>query len=464
MAAAAGHDDRKEPIFKNVNYNLHAHGANTGRFFKLPPNTRIFIPSLNEALYATVSAECLFAQLNLLTIDPACSNIDSLLSKFLSEQTRIINEQTRMVNEPLSYKIYDTAFEIVDCPNILYEPEKSQFTTGIAECPVVVKQTYLKNYKSQTTHEFRQAGDTIIIDNPIQKIIEFNESFIHSGFDGIESMLNFREPHKPHSQLQKLRSGLKKSIIAHLLFPYTKRASYSAPGAGAGAAAVPAGNAMIELPNYITYYDSNKFTTIEHLTDNMGQPQESQIYLENIVKHYRHKIDSDPTLGPDTVITIITFACNKIDASVKAQYEARDGGISYQEFKRRSPFIGLSQELLDDMSLLKRQHVPKLSIIARELNRFFEEFNGRKKSKPKVDGFIKKLLILCGISDATGKIDLDKIGFTEQLKGKVADDVIILLNDYISGLEFAGGSITNKYYLKYLKYKNKYLKSHKSMN
>ena len=115
------------------------------------------------------------------------------------------------------------------------------------------------------------------------------------------------------------------------------------------------------------------------------------------------------------------------------------------------------------MSLQKKQHVPELSNIVQDLNEFFEGTGGREKPRSEINSFFKELLINRGISDATGKIDLHKIGFIEELHEKVAEDVIVRLNTYVS-LELAGGSITNKYYLKYLKYKNKYLKSHKSMN
>jgi len=64
--------ESKKPIITSVNYNLSAHGANSGHFFDLPPNTRILLPSLPEAMFSTVSAECLFAKLSLVESDPTC--------------------------------------------------------------------------------------------------------------------------------------------------------------------------------------------------------------------------------------------------------------------------------------------------------------------------------------------------------------------------------------------------------
>jgi hypothetical protein len=426
MAGAA-----KETIFKNVNYNLHAHGGNTGTFFNLPRNTRIFIPSLNDVLYASVEAECAFAQINLLDIDPVCSNIDNLLKEFLDAQSSLIHKK-------LDYKIYDTNLGITKCPNILYEPEKSLFTTGIAQCPVIVKQTYLKNYVSHTTGNFRQVGDTIIIDDAYSKIIDFKRSFKEFRFNNIQEVLQ-----RP---ITAVGGKLKKSIISHLLFPHTKRINYVDPRVVT--------DDIIELPNYMTYYDSNKFITIEHLihnlcTVNIIKPGQ-KLYLENIIQYYRQKIDADPMYGPQTIITIITFACNEIiDPAVKHRYDMQDKGISYEDFRSKSQFQGLSKDLQEEIEL--QSIVPKLTSL------YDQQIKISNTSILKNDLSIQ-LLILAGIAGEDEMIKRDKIYLLDKLVQRgLRDKIYILMRSYIEK-NLGGGSIKNKYYLKYLKYKNKYLK------
>jgi hypothetical protein len=420
------------PIFKNVNYNLHAHGSNLGSFFELPRNTRIFIPSLNETLYATIDAECVFAQLNLLTIDPACSNINALLKEFL-------DAQSAEIGKPLNYKIYDSTLGITTCPNIYYEREKSVFNSGVAKCPVTIKQTYLQDYitnSKERKEEFRQRGDTIDIDNPNEMIIEFKAECKAKGILYPSELLSL-DP----------RNSLRKRIIAHLLFPYTKKIDSRDRTPD-----------LIELPNYVTFYDSTNFTTIDHLKYKIfGQRDlgKNSLFLEDIIRYYRRIIDDDPSYGRETIITFLTFACNKIeDPAVKSSYDRGDQGILYEEFSEKISKHSLDPEAREDFDI-QQTIVPRLNLLYVKKSGFIHSDNDKKKL-----GF--RLLRESGIS-----IRYDKIHLLNKLReAGLNPNAYKLMIDCIKGVygHSGGSSIENKYYLKYLKYKNKYLKITKIIN
>ena len=298
------------PIIKNVNYNLHAHGNNTGKFFILPPNTRILIPSLPEKLYATVEAECTFAKISLLNIDATCSNIDSLIKKFLYAQHKV-------TNPTLNFKVYGVGTKAMKCPIINYQNEKkNRFLTGIAKCPVTIKQMYLKDQISggygDREETYKQKGDIITIDNPSEKIDNFLKLFKESGITTNEIGTHY---------------NLKNDIIAHLLYPHTKKDIVVSSSAAA---------ANTEY-QFITYYDTENFSTIEHLNYDISKflakqyVKESLLSLENIANYYRAKVDA--LYGRETIITIITFACNSFasDTNIK-DYEREDEGMLYDEF------------------------------------------------------------------------------------------------------------------------------------
>ena len=109
----------------------------------------------------------------------------------------------RETGRDFGYKIYDSTLQISHCPNITYSAERDRFVTGVAECPAIIKQTYLKNYESRSEHGvFRQVGETITIEEPHKKIRKFNESFKTFGFRSIEEMFVEQDGTK--------RGGLKK--------------------------------------------------------------------------------------------------------------------------------------------------------------------------------------------------------------------------------------------------------------
>ena len=418
MAGAA-----EEPIFKNKTFTLSAHGANTGTFFTLPPNTRIFIPSINDVVYASVDAECAFARLNLITIDPVCSNINSILNEYFESQKKVTRRD-------FSYKIYDSQLGIRECPNITYSPELDRFVTGVAECPVTIKQTYLKNYesKSQYGNFFRQAGDVITITGADEKIRQFNTSFRSFGFRSIDEMFS-EEDGTP-------RGNLKKSIIAHLLFPFTKRLNQGI-------------SVVSQLPDYITYYDSSRFTTLQHLAHQMTLPSIVPFDLANIIYFYRQKIDRESPLGHQTVITFITDACNKIPEGLEEGYKIQDKGILYDEFLSRIPFYGLAESVRRDIA--DQTIAPELIVIKDQLDTFFKESHKTEERK----AFIKGLFTRFGIIDGSQKLNLEKTELLFNKQSLVSPEIKNFIHVYVVQL---GSSINNNYYLKYLKYKNKYLK------
>ena len=200
--------------------------------------------------------------------------------------------------------------------------------TGIAKCPVTIKQTYLRDHVSGgysgRPYEFRQKGDTIIIDEPDAMITKFHKAFKDYGFgESIDAMND--EPDRNWRHARYEHSTLKNSIIANLLFPFTKK--------------IPAG----ELPKYITFYDSKNYTTFDHMKCEVygfeNYKKKPHAELKDIVKYYREKTDRES--GHDTILTIITFACNKLPAHIDRDvYNAKDKGISYDEFRERINFVG----------------------------------------------------------------------------------------------------------------------------
>ena len=432
MAGAAG-----QHIFQNKTFTLSAHGANTGTFFTLPHNTRIFIPSIPDVVWASCDAECAFARLNFIECDAVCSNIDSILNDFFASQQRIGHS-----HKDFSYKIYDTRLNINECPNINYYSEQEKFRTGIAECPAIVRQVYLQNHISKNG-KYRQIGDDIEIDNLERKILNFNKTFHELGFDSIEEMLNAPDGvpiDQPGYDRYTFQCGsLKNNIIANLLFPYTKRLNSGS-------------SAITQLPDYVTYYHSSKFTTLEKLLYEMEQSRDT-LTLENVIKFYRDKINLSH--GKETFITIITTACNKIPSDLMANYTAKDKGLLYKEYITSTHFTpeefspGTQQDIAAQAA--SAQVLQSVVII----NRFFGKNNGANKTAEEINDFLNKLFIKIGIvTDRT--FDPDRVTlYILQIKDSVHPVIIDFIKRHFGLL---GGSINNNnYYLKYLKYKKKYI-------
>jgi hypothetical protein len=446
-------------MIKNVNYNLSAHGSNPGTFFNLPPNTRILLPSLPKAMLATAKAECTFAKMNLTHIDPTCSNIHKLIQELLASSG---NHQ---------YKVYDSKLGIKRCPNINYSAENEKtFVTGIAKCPVTIKQTYLNDHisgagagiHSDRPPEYRQQGETIIINDPEKKIDDFLESFGRLGFATINGLFASRH-------------GLKHNIIANLLFPYTKKLHQD------------------RLPDYLTFYDKENYTTFDHIIYKItGSPIASgvSINLEEIVRYYRAEVDR--TDGQETIMTIITFACNHFESGVDvAQYKALDEGITYDEFfdKINYQLAVVERSVSAETLRAIEQHkvnerllslIPLVKIVEQNIKDFLHRldtepstmlFEQRQKNMILNSKIRKELTKTLKLSD-TNTI-WDNLGLLQYIDNQEVKEAI---NKYIEGLsmpEFAGsnesasllgGYIQNNYYLKYQKYKNKYLNLHKHSN
>jgi len=175
--------------------------------------------------------------------------------------------------------------------------------------------------------------------------------------------------------------------------------------------------------------------------------------LKNIIHFYRQKVNSESPSGDQTVITFITDACNRIPVGSEARYKRLDKGISYEEFLTKISFHGLDESVRRDIA--DQAITPELMVIKGQLDTFFEDNDGSHKSVEERNAFFKGLFTRFGIIDGSQKINFGKTDLLFKIQNMVSPEINELINVYIGQL---GGSINNNYYLKYLKYKNKYLK------
>jgi hypothetical protein len=305
-----------EPIFKNINYTLTTRGSNNSEFFKLPPNTRIFIPVLNSKASSNIDTECIFTKLNLIKFDPTCSNIDRILQEFLRAQAEAFSRSRSSEKKIFKYKIYDSNLGIETCPNIDYALDDETLKVGLNQCPTIVKQTYLKDYlsvsarisstgwKSAPTSTWRKEGETLVINNVDEKINSFQFECKQAGII------------KWHDLIEHPK--LKKDMIASLLLK-------------------PIQSELLER-DYFIYWDESRYTSMKNLCYHIiGQDYEALQYqtrlsLRNIIMYLRSKINKE--FGSDYTITIVTFACNNLPPDKISAYEEKDKGIDYETFKK----------------------------------------------------------------------------------------------------------------------------------
>lgn len=229
------------------------------------------------------------------------------------------------------------------------------------------------------------------------------------------------------------RNKFRKSIVAHLLFPHTKKNTNI----------TLQNELLIPLPNYITYYDSKKFTTIDHLKHLINP---NVLNLENVITYYRNKIDNDTNYGPNTVITIITCACNKLpDGTDIALYNENNKGILYDDYIKKSTFNGLETEY-NEWTIQTESYIDNIEVLKDTLNTISIESAEHIRY-----GDYYSILKDYKILNDHGTLNYHKIDFLNQLRDiGLKQEIYEDLQQYINNL-------LNEYYLKYLKYKNKYL-------
>jgi hypothetical protein len=94
---------------------------------------------------------------------------------------------------------------------------------------------------------------------------------------------------------------------------------------------------------------------------------------------------------------------------------------------------------------------PELMVIKDQLDTFFKESHKTEER----NAFIKGLFTRFGIIDGSQKLNLEKTELLFNIQSLVSPEIKNFIHVYVVQL---GSSINNNYYLKYLKYKNKYLK------
>jgi hypothetical protein len=268
------------------------------------------------------------------------------------------------------------------------------------------------------------------------------------------------------------RDPLKHSIIANLLFPYTKKLYQD------------------KLPDYLTFYDKENYTTFDHIIYKITKlpiASRASINLEQIVEYYRAEVNK--TDGPETIMTIITFACNNFESGVDVgQYKTLDKGITYDEFFDKINLKLALVERLGSAGTLRaiEEHtenerlislIPFVKTAEQNIERFLLKLDTepstmslepRQKDRVLNSEIRKELIKALKLSGSNTIWDnLGLLQYIENPTVKEAIEKYILTLPETGSNESAsllGGYIQNNYYLKYQKYKNKYLNLHKHSN
>lgn len=436
-------EEHKIDQLQNRTFLVNGHGANLGYFFKLPENTRVFLPSLNIQTYANLKTEIEIMKILLTRVDQTCSNIDKYLQGFI--------EENRKHNQDLNftYKIYNNY-----CPEISYsEEEEFRWMSGILECPIKLKQVYLRAHESQSQGGqpiFRQAGETINIDNPMKLLIKYETDFV-------EKYESFASTYK-QTMIGFLSTvpNARNPIIAHILFPQSKLSQ-----------------AYTKLPDYVTFIDTNDHLPFNKYKANSGN---KDIHLSELITYYRAKID------PNITLTIISVVCNNLPANMTEQdiknYNKlnENHGINYDEYKTDINFRGLT----DSGPLLSSHHIDAQDAALTDIdtsNIILEAFIGTFVDKIKEGqeppaaytaalelfkwknpyGDLKLVYIPILSNKLTDMINQVRTG-NDSNKDSILENYTILnsLID-IRKQKAAEGVAAGAYEKKYLKYKNKYL-------
>ncbi len=121
---------------KNLHLNINCHGVNLGTFFELPKNVKVLIPYDLDETEVNIDTEICMAIINCLNIDEKMSNIIPLLQKYVFNTNSGLD--SFMMYDGTSFNGLITGSNM--CPNIKYTDDNKSFRSGIAECPIDIKQ------------------------------------------------------------------------------------------------------------------------------------------------------------------------------------------------------------------------------------------------------------------------------------------------------------------------------------
>ena len=294
-------------VLQNETYLINAHGSNTGQFFELPPNTRVFLPLIGSTPLSPLG-EILITEMALTKVDPICSNIEKTLDEYLAAMT------TRHGSK-YDFKVYDSRFT-KECPIVFISPEKDSFNSGISHCPVKIGIEFLK--------------DTDDAGNPVLKGSKILLDEVYGEKAVLSEVKRFKK---------EIASSMSTSVAAlrnprnYLLAALTPKAVISSG----------------KTPTQRCYFDSQRFQKIEHILtegkvvynpklDKMRQQLHisygrSPIFLPEFISYCRKQYPDNVTL------TFIMATCNSLplefDQEQIDNYTRKDKGISYKEFIRK---------------------------------------------------------------------------------------------------------------------------------
>lgn len=390
---AAARDDQEVELNDNLHFNISCHGANTGKFFKLPANVKIMIPSEIEYIGIIPSNTALHWKLNCMRIDANFSNIKTIVDKMVYAESK-----AEAYNQ--NFKIYDGNLDMNSnvprcdmCPIIEYSDDDKLFYSGIAKCPVTIKKMHLidKVYKNG---QVKQTGsiETIGKDSIHQELDKIHKTYIG---------VRLEELYRLHS--------MRINPMASLIFPMLKVATIKQ---------LEYSNCPIQdcIPSITVTKDSVTLPGVKH----NGQTYVDAFMIEptdmyfadptlfkriNIFKNEIHAvIDKSKNLTleiivndlvtkyPNSQINIIAIACNRLPKDItpqaKAIYMATDKGIMYDEYQKMSLTHALSEVELkaahdeskkhDFISKLNETFNTKSNISFNDfitINKFKETFN-----------------------------------------------------------------------------------------
>ena len=161
-------------------YNITAHGLNLGsdRFFKLPENVVLIIPSTLQSLYTGLIAEAVMWQLNLIKPDETLLNVKGFIDRYKSNHAA-------SGHNLLDFKVYDSRSDHnIMVPNILYGPDPdNHLFAAIMQCPLKIKLEYLVDNDCVLSQE-----ESILLDQ--QNMVSNHDKFSLQNTDRISPQAN----------------------------------------------------------------------------------------------------------------------------------------------------------------------------------------------------------------------------------------------------------------------------------
>ena len=298
-------------------YNIHAHGTNLGHdsFFKLQPNVVFIMPSTRQLLSASLIAEGVMWQMNLLEPDETLLNIKDRIDAY-KRNTEKLN------GKPLDFKVYDSRTnKDIYIPELYYEKdENDMFFSGIVQCPLKLKLKYLKdssvlptstnvlvnqlNIMHNNKHGVQDDDD---YENPVKRIHVNPKKyeFVNKNKGDIESVTNNQVIRKIEDYIQE---NLGESRLASSDFCGSPNGSYmncrQHGWTYKNSNIITIENPIISLLYPMTKYKSSKTYIIDG--EDKYELIENRTKLSEIIKKYRMKE------GEDTVLYFFSFSCNEI--------------------------------------------------------------------------------------------------------------------------------------------------------